>query len=386
MADVVMLPCPFCGSTNIDPEGWVSTERKGPACDDCAACADTVEIWNTRASLSQAGAGGGVDALREAAEEFCRRVEAGEVRSKRSYAAFKAALAALAASPSAGERRPMNMLVDNDWLREKIENGPDDGECLAGSPAPPVPTASVEAVACRKMADRLMSLAQSIWPGTKQQTLLVDASKLLREIASLTPAPTQGDGVKHTTLEFLDGETVTARVLYERKSTPSAPVSAPSPAGGVREAFETCAKMVEERLGVSLAKPLANAIRARGRQEEVLSPPATPEPVSAPAGGDAVEQAAIRIIRNRAADGPAADRAVAHARQFDTHVWRDAKRDARAALSNAPSQEVVPVAPAVREDIKAARTMLAGGDPLGAWQILDSLIAAHPAGEKEGRS
>lgn len=31
--------------------------------------------------------------LREAAEEFCRRVEAGEIRSKRSYAAFKAALA-----------------------------------------------------------------------------------------------------------------------------------------------------------------------------------------------------------------------------------------------------------------------------------------------------
>lgn len=32
------------------------------------------------------------DALRIADEEFCRRVEAGEIRSKRSYAAFKAAL------------------------------------------------------------------------------------------------------------------------------------------------------------------------------------------------------------------------------------------------------------------------------------------------------
>jgi hypothetical protein len=30
--------------------------------------------------------------LFEAAAEFCRRVEAGEIRSKRSYAAFKAAL------------------------------------------------------------------------------------------------------------------------------------------------------------------------------------------------------------------------------------------------------------------------------------------------------
>lgn len=54
---VKLLPCPFCGSTNIDPEGWVSTERKGPACDECAGCADTVELWNSR-PLSQAGAGG----------------------------------------------------------------------------------------------------------------------------------------------------------------------------------------------------------------------------------------------------------------------------------------------------------------------------------------
>lgn len=38
-------------------------------------------------------AGGDSVALRNAAEEFCRRVEAGEIRSKRSYAAFKAALA-----------------------------------------------------------------------------------------------------------------------------------------------------------------------------------------------------------------------------------------------------------------------------------------------------
>lgn len=48
MTDVHLAPCPFCGSTNIDPEGWVSTERKGPACDDCNAAADTVELWNRR--------------------------------------------------------------------------------------------------------------------------------------------------------------------------------------------------------------------------------------------------------------------------------------------------------------------------------------------------
>lgn len=50
-----------------------------------------------------------------------------------------------------------------------------------------------------------------------------------------------------------------------------------------------------------------------------------------------MERAAIRIIRNRASDGPSADRAVAHARQFDTDVWRDAKRDARSALAASPA-------------------------------------------------
>lgn len=43
-----LFPCPFCGSTSVDPEGWASTERAGPACDDCAGTADTVELWNTR--------------------------------------------------------------------------------------------------------------------------------------------------------------------------------------------------------------------------------------------------------------------------------------------------------------------------------------------------
>jgi hypothetical protein len=43
-----LLPCPFCGSNNVDPEGWGSTDRAGPACDDCAGTADTVELWNTR--------------------------------------------------------------------------------------------------------------------------------------------------------------------------------------------------------------------------------------------------------------------------------------------------------------------------------------------------
>lgn len=43
-----LLPCQFCGSTSIDAEGWASTDRAGPACDDCAGTADTVELWNSR--------------------------------------------------------------------------------------------------------------------------------------------------------------------------------------------------------------------------------------------------------------------------------------------------------------------------------------------------
>lgn len=60
-----LKPCPFCGSHSIDPEGWVSTERKGPACDDCGASADTVEIWNTRPQ---------VHALQEAITAFSKAV------------------------------------------------------------------------------------------------------------------------------------------------------------------------------------------------------------------------------------------------------------------------------------------------------------------------
>jgi hypothetical protein len=43
-----LLPCPFCNSVNIDPEGWASTERAGPACDNCGGTANTIELWNTR--------------------------------------------------------------------------------------------------------------------------------------------------------------------------------------------------------------------------------------------------------------------------------------------------------------------------------------------------
>lgn len=59
-----LAPCPFCGSRDIDPEGWASggcqcpddahavmqcASRTGPACDDCGATAESVEKWNQRA-------------------------------------------------------------------------------------------------------------------------------------------------------------------------------------------------------------------------------------------------------------------------------------------------------------------------------------------------
>lgn len=56
-----LLPCPFCGSKNVDPTGWASTDAAGPACDDCgASCGsikNTVEqnvaAWNTRALATE---------------------------------------------------------------------------------------------------------------------------------------------------------------------------------------------------------------------------------------------------------------------------------------------------------------------------------------------
>ena len=51
---IALKPCPVCGSTNIDPEGWKSMLSVGPACDDCNGSAETVELWNTRPSETAA--------------------------------------------------------------------------------------------------------------------------------------------------------------------------------------------------------------------------------------------------------------------------------------------------------------------------------------------
>lgn len=52
-----MLPCPFCGSTDIDPTGWANSEGvEGPVCNNCTASIGTVgrtteaniAAWNVR--------------------------------------------------------------------------------------------------------------------------------------------------------------------------------------------------------------------------------------------------------------------------------------------------------------------------------------------------
>lgn len=44
-----LLPCPFCGSTNIDPAEWSGNDDKsGPGCGDCGALAESAEDWNRR--------------------------------------------------------------------------------------------------------------------------------------------------------------------------------------------------------------------------------------------------------------------------------------------------------------------------------------------------
>lgn len=50
-----LLPCPFCGSANIEKDAWSSLSAEGPGCDDCGATAESAEAWNRRAAN---GAGG----------------------------------------------------------------------------------------------------------------------------------------------------------------------------------------------------------------------------------------------------------------------------------------------------------------------------------------
>jgi Lar family restriction alleviation protein len=88
--EAVLLPCPFCGSTNIDAEGWASTNSSGPACDDCGASAgstlaDTPEAniaaWNKRQPQTDA-----LKVARDAAIEECALLVEGMGTSHDSHA------------------------------------------------------------------------------------------------------------------------------------------------------------------------------------------------------------------------------------------------------------------------------------------------------------
>lgn len=45
-----LKPCPFCGSIDIDPKAWSSTDSYGPGCNNCQATNDSAEAWNKRVS------------------------------------------------------------------------------------------------------------------------------------------------------------------------------------------------------------------------------------------------------------------------------------------------------------------------------------------------
>jgi len=47
-----LLPCPFCGSANVDPKGWASQNSSGPACDDCGASAGSTLADTPEANIA----------------------------------------------------------------------------------------------------------------------------------------------------------------------------------------------------------------------------------------------------------------------------------------------------------------------------------------------
>lgn len=44
----IMLPCPFCGFSDIDRSFWRTSSEHGPGCSTCAATAVDDDTWNTR--------------------------------------------------------------------------------------------------------------------------------------------------------------------------------------------------------------------------------------------------------------------------------------------------------------------------------------------------
>lgn len=72
-----LMPCPFCGSADIDPEGVFASKDGGenysyPACNDCSA---SCEDWNTRTGLYTTACAER-DALRALCEGMARAITA----------------------------------------------------------------------------------------------------------------------------------------------------------------------------------------------------------------------------------------------------------------------------------------------------------------------
>ncbi len=137
-----LLPCPFCGGTNIDPAGWSSYGTSGPVCDDCGGSTGDVTqtpegniaVWNTRHSksgaierepASQAEEGAVTQADRDAAtsvapynRRWCNLVLAGHMDGDTIVQAFaRHRIAAIAKYTGAGR-------VDG-W--QPIATAPKDG-------------------------------------------------------------------------------------------------------------------------------------------------------------------------------------------------------------------------------------------------------------------
>lgn len=243
---------------------WDAQQRHGMAKLNRDAA---TEIEALRARLSQAGAGG-VDAVALALEPKCRAFTGGANQLAMNVARELAevAVAALAASPIAGEI---------DIMREAYSKGWRTAEAI--TPPAPVQTASVEVLPC----DVAVAPSTIIRKGCKVSTLMLAINQRKdREVggvsdtalASLT-APTQGGGERPILAEYTNwrGERsirtfIPRRVFWgsnewhpepqvlieaydcEKEAlrtfaasgfaTPSSPVSSPSPAGGVREALD----------------------------------------------------------------------------------------------------------------------------------------------------
>jgi hypothetical protein len=45
---VELLPCPFCGSDDLDEEFWAGASTSGPGCNCCGATAESKKVWNER--------------------------------------------------------------------------------------------------------------------------------------------------------------------------------------------------------------------------------------------------------------------------------------------------------------------------------------------------